>query len=84
VTLPLAVGFWVFGLGILGVFIAALWAVGLYDVLVGRDDLDTRQKSGWVLLIVLLPLVGTIYYFIRRPTLDREREKILRDATRRH
>jgi hypothetical protein len=58
------------------------WIVGLLDVLRARDDLDTRQKSGWILVIVLLPIIGTIYYFIRRPTLDREREKLFRDQTR--
>jgi hypothetical protein len=35
-------------------------------------------------VIVLLPILGTIYYWIRRPTLDREREKVFRDEMRGH
>jgi hypothetical protein len=81
---PLAVGFWVFGFGILGAFALVLWVVGLVDLFGSRDDLDTRQKAGWLLLIVLLPILGTIYYWIRRPTQDSEREKLFRDQTRGH
>lgn len=73
-----------FGFGILGVAIMILWVLGLIDVLKNRTDLDRGQKSGWVLLIVLLPVVGTIYYFIRRPTLESEKEKMMEEAVRRH
>ena len=79
----LAVGFAVFGFGILGIFILVLWVLGLVDVLTKRDDLDRGQKSGWVLLIVLLPVIGTIWYFIRRPVLEDEKEKMMESAVRR-
>ena len=80
--LPLAVGFWVFGFGILGVFALALWIVGLVDLFGSRDDLDTRQKTGWVLVIVLLPIIGTLIYWFRRPMLEREREREIARQTR--
>jgi hypothetical protein len=80
--LPLAVGFWVFGLGVLGAFALVLWIVGLVDVVRGRDDLDTRQRTGWILIIVLLPIIGTVIYFVRRPTTEREREQAIRAQSR--
>jgi hypothetical protein len=80
--LPTAVGFWVFGFGVLGALALALWVVGLLDVLRGRDDLDTRQRTAWILVIVLLPIIGTVIYFIRRPTSEREFEQAVRAQTR--
>jgi hypothetical protein len=81
--LPTAVGFWVFGLGVLGAFALVLWVVGLLDVVRGRDDLDTRQRTAWILVIVLLPIVGTVVYFVRRPTSEREFEQAVRAQTHR-
>jgi phosphotransferase system glucose/maltose/N-acetylglucosamine-specific IIC component len=80
---PLAVGFWVFGFGILGLLAFVCWVVGLVDIL-RRDDLDTRQRTAWILIVVLVPIIGTIYYFVRRPTTEPEREKLFRDQTARH
>jgi len=79
----LAVGLWVFGLGLLGLLVAVLWVAAPVD-LVGRDDLDRRQRFGWILIVVLLPLVGSIAYFVRRPILLEEREKMIAAETRRH
>jgi hypothetical protein len=80
--LPPAVGFWVFGLGILGAFALVLWVVGLVDIL-RRDDLDTRQRTAWILIVVLLPIIGTVIYFVRRPTSEREFEQAVRAQTHR-
>jgi hypothetical protein len=80
--LPTAVGFWVFGLGVLGAFALVLWVVGLLDLLRSRDDLDTRQRTAWLLVIVLLPVIGTVIYFVRRPTSEREFEQAVRAQTR--
>ncbi len=76
-TLPLALGYWVFGLGVLGLLTAILWVIALVDLIGTRSDLDRRQRSGWILVIVLLPIVGSIWYWARRPVLGDEREKIL-------
>jgi Phospholipase_D-nuclease N-terminal len=79
-----AIGFFaVFGIGILGLIILALWVVGLVD-LAKRPDLDRRARMAWLLLIVLLPVIGTLVYFARRPTLPDERERIIAAAGRRH
>jgi hypothetical protein len=50
--LPPAVGFWVFGFGILGLLALACWVVALVDIVRARDDFDTRQRTAWILIVV--------------------------------
>ena len=60
---------WVFIL----VPLVIVWALGIVDIL--RRPLSPTQTAGWILLVVLLPLVGTLLYFLlRKPT----QEEILR------
>jgi hypothetical protein len=65
-----------FGIGIFGLVVIALWIIGLVD-LSRRPDLDRQRRFTWILLIVLLPIVGTIIYWVKRPILPDEREKII-------
>ncbi|HEU0024839.1 MAG TPA: PLDc N-terminal domain-containing protein [Thermoleophilaceae bacterium] len=54
---------WVFIL----VPLAIVWALGVVDIL--RRDLSGRATAAWLLIVLLLPLVGTLIYFIqRKPT----------------
>ena len=48
--------------GILLVLIAITWVVALVD-LFRRPDLTGGAKLAWALLIIVLPLIGTIVYF---------------------
>jgi hypothetical protein len=75
--------FWFFGFGILGLLIGAVWALGLVDVF-RRTDLDRGSRAAWVLIIVLLPLIGTFVYFMRRPTTPEERDRAARATMRQH
>jgi uncharacterized BrkB/YihY/UPF0761 family membrane protein len=75
--------FWFFGFGILGLLIAAVWILGLVDVF-RRTDLDRGSRSAWVLIIVLLPLIGTFVYYLRRPTTPEERDRAARETMRGH
>ena len=44
-----------------------VWALGIVDIV--RRHLSPVQTAGWILVIVLLPLVGTLVYFLlRKPT----------------
>lgn len=44
-----------------------VWGIGLMDIF--RRDLPRGRKAGWILVVVLLPVVGTITYFLfRKPT----------------
>ena len=44
-----------------------VWTIGLVDIF--RRDLPRGRKAGWTLVVLLLPVVGTITYFLlRKPT----------------
>ncbi len=53
--------------------VLVIWAVGLVDIF--RRDLPRGTKAAWVLIVVLLPIVGTIAYFLlRKPTEEEIRQ----------
>jgi hypothetical protein len=43
-----------------------IWGTALVDVF-RRDDLRGASKALWVLVIVFLPLIGTLVYLLSRP-----------------
>jgi len=47
-----------------------IWAVGLVDIF--RRDLPRGTTAAWVLIVVLLPVVGTITYFLLRKPTEKE------------
>ena len=49
-----------------------VWGIGVYDIV--RRPLSRQTKAAWILIVVLLPLVGTLTYFLlRKPTADEGR-----------
>jgi Phospholipase_D-nuclease N-terminal len=69
------------GIGLFGILIFTLWIIGLVD-LFRRPDLERGDRLRWMLLIVLLPIIGTIVYWVRRPVLPEERDKLIAAQTR--
>ena len=67
--------------GILIVLILIAWALGLVDVIFRRPDLTGTQRFAWILLVVILPIIGTVLYFALRPTLPDEAERIISSRT---
>ena len=54
---------WVF----VGIPLLVVWAVAIVDI--ARRDLPPGLKAGWIMVVLLLPFVGTLVYFLmRRPT----------------
>jgi hypothetical protein len=51
---------------VLIVIVLAAWTAGLVDV-IRRPDLERTQRLAWILLVVLLPILGTGLYFALRP-----------------
>ena len=50
-----------------------IWALGLVDIF--RRDLPRGTKAAWAVIVVLLPVVGTIVYFLlRKPTEEEIRQ----------
>jgi hypothetical protein len=50
-----------------------IWAVGLIDIF--RRDLPRGTTAAWVLIVVLLPVIGTITYFVMRKPTEKEIEQ---------
>jgi hypothetical protein len=76
--LAVSTAVWIFIL----VPVLVIWAVGLVDIF--RRDLPRGTKAAWVLIVVLLPVVGTITYFVLRQPSEKEiRQAQQAAATRR-
>ena len=59
-----------------------VWALGIVDIV--RRDMPRSSKAGWILIVVLLPVVGTITYFVmRKPTETEVRRSMQARAERR-
>jgi hypothetical protein len=60
---------WVF----IGIPLLVVWALAIVDIV--RRPLPRAQTAAWILLVIVLPVVGTLIYFIlRKPT----QEEVLR------
>ncbi|MGH3014729.1 MAG: PLDc N-terminal domain-containing protein [Gaiellaceae bacterium] len=49
---------------LVGVVAAVAWAVALVDMVRRRSALRRGQLAAWVLIVIILPVVGTILYFV--------------------
>lgn len=48
--------------GILGLLVLVLDIVAIVDVL--KSSMDTGKKTLWVVLIIFLPVIGMVLYFL--------------------
>jgi hypothetical protein len=63
--------------GLISFGVLVVWVCGLLDLMTKRPDLDGRHRAAWILVIVLFPFLGTLGYFVVRPTLPSEREEMV-------
>jgi Phospholipase_D-nuclease N-terminal len=49
---------------LVGAAAAVAWAVALVDMVRRRSALARRQLAAWVLIVIILPVLGTILYFV--------------------
>lgn len=54
---------------VVGVVVAACWALALVD-LIRRNDLSGWWKLLWVIVLFLLPILGTVIYFLVAPAAE--------------
>jgi hypothetical protein len=55
--------------------VVIVWVIGIVDIL--RGSMSGKAKAGWIALVLVLPIIGTIVYFAtRKPTKE---EGALRD-----
>ena len=62
---PLLDVFW----SMLGVFIFIAWLMVVFGMLADvfrSDDLSGWAKAGWVILVILVPIIGVLIYLIAR------------------
>jgi hypothetical protein len=43
------------------------WLFGIFDIF-SRPDLRGWTRAGWLLFVLILPLIGTLIYLVLRPT----------------
>jgi hypothetical protein len=61
--LAVSTAVWVFIL----IPVLVIWVAGLVDIV--RRDLPSSTKAGWIIVVLLLPVIGTLVYFLmRKPT----------------
>jgi hypothetical protein len=49
---------------LVGVVAAVAWVVALVDMVQRRSALTRGQLAAWVLIVIILPILGTILYFV--------------------
>ena len=52
-----------------------VWALGIVDIV--RRDMPGSSKAGWILVVLILPLVGTITYFLMRKPSEAEMRRAI-------
>jgi uncharacterized membrane protein len=68
------ISFWEgFFLLLIWIPVAFMWGFALVD-LFRRDDLSGWAIAGWLLVIIILPLLGVLFYFIFRPVTKQDVE----------
>jgi uncharacterized integral membrane protein len=50
--------------GILGLVLLAVWVVSIVDIV--RSRLSRGQTAAWLLIVILLPFVGSLLYWALR------------------
>jgi hypothetical protein len=48
--------------GLLGLLILVLDIIAIVDVL--KSSLDTGKKALWIILVIILPVIGMVLYFL--------------------
>jgi Phospholipase_D-nuclease N-terminal len=48
---------------LLGIVVAVAWVVALVDIVKRRHELTGASLAAWILIIIILPVLGTILYF---------------------
>ena len=47
-----------------------VWVIGIFDIL--RSNLGRSRKAAWIVIVLILPVIGTIVYFATRKPTDKE------------
>ena len=68
---------------ILAALVVLVWALTIADII--RRHYPTGTTIGWIALVVILPLVGSVVWWVnRKPEPGEAEEQYLAQASRRH
>jgi cbb3-type cytochrome oxidase subunit 3 len=79
-------GLWAAVGGVLGLILLAVWVISVADIV--RSHLGRGQTAAWLLIVLLLPFVGSVLYWaLRRPSAEEvqyraDSEQALRESAR--
>ena len=48
----------------IGIMIAIAWAIGVVDIF--RRHLNAKRTVAWLLIVLIMPILGTILYWVLR------------------
>ena len=49
---------------LLGVLVLVMWVVAVVDIIRRRHSRTAGKTAAWILLVLILPVLGTIVYFL--------------------
>jgi hypothetical protein len=49
---------------LLGVFVLVIWVATIVDIIRRRHSRPGTKTAAWVLLVIVIPVVGSIIYFL--------------------
>jgi undecaprenyl pyrophosphate phosphatase UppP len=68
---------------LIGVIVVIVWVVTIVDIL--RHHLGTMQTVAWLLIVLILPLIGSLLYWaLRRPSQEEVEREIANAEAMRH
>ena len=54
----------------IGIPLLVIWAIAIVDII--RRDLSSMTKAAWIMIVLILPVIGTIAYFVMRKPTEQE------------
>ena len=68
--------------GAIALALLIVWAISIYDIV--RRPLGRKRTAAWILIVVILPVVGSIaYWATRKPEPGEAEHKFEADRSRR-
>jgi type VI protein secretion system component VasK len=49
---------------LIGVFVLIIWVLTIFDIIKRRHERPGAKTAAWVLLVLILPVLGSITYFL--------------------
>jgi hypothetical protein len=56
----------------IAILVLIVWAISVYDIF--RRHLGAGRTAAWLLIVIILPFVGSVVYWAVRPTSPEELE----------